>query len=302
MSSKRPKEALGKGIRALLQDIEKDNKAQKAFPDIHEETQAVHQGVSNIELDLIEVNPFQPRANFDEEALQELADSIAIHGVIQPISVRKLPNGHFQLIAGERRTRASRLAGLETIPAYIREANDQEMLEIALIENIQREDLNALEIAMNYDRLLNECNLTQDQLGKRVGKSRSNITNFLRLLKLAPAVQRAVRHNLISMGHARALLGLESFEDQEKYCSKVVDNELSVRDTERLIKQLKTQITKDQKHREEPSAAWIEFRSILSKLTGAKASIRSKGKGKGEIVIPFGTDDELHSIIERLDQ
>ncbi len=301
--TKRKKDALGKGIRALLQDIEKENKAEKAFPEIEEQATPSVQGVSSILLDEIEVNPFQPRANFEDEALRELAESIEIHGVIQPISVRRLKNGNYQLIAGERRTRASRLAGLERIPAYIREANDQEMLEIALIENIQREDLNALEIAMNYERLLNECALTQEQLAKRVGKSRSNITNFIRLLNLAPTVQRAVRHNLISMGHARALLGLEDFDEQEKYCSKIVENGLSVRDTERLIKQLKE--NKDKKKgstKKEPSAAWIEFKSIVSKLTGAKANIRSKGKGKGEIVIPFSNDDELHSIIERLDQ
>jgi len=298
---KQRKEALGQGIRALLQDIDKDNnQPRRAFSDA-ELTANPKTGVDQISLDKIEVNPFQPRASFDEASLQELAESIKVHGVIQPITVRVLKTGKFQLIAGERRTRASRIAGLTSIPAFIREANDQEMLEIALIENIQREDLNALEIAVNYDRLLNECSLTQEQLANRVGKSRSNVTNFLRLLNLAPEVQQALKASSISMGHARCLVGLETFSLQEQYCKKIIENGLSVRDTERLVKQQKTSNSTSPK-KQEISAAWVEFRSIISSLTGAKASIRSKGKGKGEIVIPFTSENELNEIIERLDQ
>lgn len=299
MSNKK-KQALGQGIRALLQDIGNDTTPQRAFSDTDIKSSAKQLGIDQIPLEDIEVNPFQPRADFDEVALNELAESITIHGVIQPISVRALKTGKYQLIAGERRTRASRIAGLTKIPAYIREADDQEMLEIALIENIQREDLNALEIALNYHRLLNECKLTQDQLAKRVGKSRSNVTNFLRLLNLAPTVQQSLKNSEISMGHARCLLGLETSDLQEKYLRKIIENQLSVRDTERLVKQSKSS-AKKKTDKSEISAAWVEFKSIISKLTGAKANIRSKGKGKGEIVIPFTTEKELNSIIERLD-
>lgn len=307
------REALGKGIRALLQDIDKDTKNAPAFPDVdneinsnasnnnESENDSISTGsIARIPLEKIEVNPFQPRADFDEDALKELAESIEVHGVIQPITVRRLQSGAYQLIAGERRTRASRLAGLDDIPAYIREANDQEMLEIALIENIQREDLNPLEVALNYQRLLDECKLTQEKLANRLGKSRSAITNFLRLLKLAPGVQHALKKGGISMGHGRALLGLETFEQQEEYCLMIMEKGLSVRDTELLIKQAKSP-NKVTKEKSEISAEWVEYRNIISHRTGSAANIRSKGNGRGEIVISFKSEQELTSIIERLD-
>lgn len=305
------REALGKGIRALLQDIDKDTKNAPAFPNADTEDVAKEKGntdenipsgsIARIPLEKIEVNPFQPRADFDEDALKELSESIEVHGVIQPITVRRLESGAYQLIAGERRTRASRLAGLKDIPAYIREANDQEMLEIALIENIQREDLNPLEVALNYQRLLDECKLTQEKLANRLGKSRSAITNFLRLLKLAPGVQHALKKGGISMGHGRALLGLETFEQQEEYCLMIMEKGLSVRDTELLIKQLKSP-SKAQKEKSEISAEWVEYRNIITQRTGSATNIRSKGNGRGEIVISFKSEQELTSIIERLDK
>lgn len=298
--SKNQKEALGKGIRALLQDLDTKSPAKRAFPEDEEEKSKETKGISNIRISNIEVNPFQPRADFDEEALNDLAESIKIHGVIQPITVRELGNGKYQLIAGERRTRASSLAGMNEIPAYVREANDQEMLEIALIENIQREDLNALEVALNYDRLLQECSLTQEQLAKRIGKSRSAITNFLRLLKLAPGVQSAIKEGAISMGHGRALLGLDSFNEQEEHCIKVIEQGLNVRQTEKLIQQAKQ--PKEKKKKSEISAEWVELRNMLTRRVGASTNIRSKGNGKGEIVIQFKNEAELNSIIDRLEE
>lgn len=309
MTSSRNKDALGKGLRALLQDIDKDSsevqKNNKAFSIGDDKSKAQIQinqngGVLAIPIQLLEVNPFQPRADFDEDALQELAESIRVHGVIQPITVRRLENGNYQLIAGERRTRASKIAGLKEIPAYVRDANDQEMLEIALIENIQREDLNPLEVAFNYKRLQEECELTQEQLATRLGKSRSAITNFLRLLKLAPGAQHALKKGAITMGHGRALLGLETFEEQEQYCRRIIEKELSVREIEQLIKTAKLPVSQP-KPKTEISAEWVEIRNIISQLTGSRANIRSKGKGKGEIVIPFNSGDELNSILERLE-
>jgi ParB family chromosome partitioning protein len=187
-------------------------------------------------LDQIEVNPFQPRTTFEVESLQDLADSIGIHGVIQPITVRKIENNKYQLIAGERRLRASKLAGKKEIPAYVRAASDQESIEIALIENIQREDLNPLEIAINYKRLMDECELTQEKLSERLGKNRSSVTNFLRLLKLPPDMQAALRDNRITMGHAKALLGVEHLQTLLSLFKEVVEKGLSVRQTEELVK------------------------------------------------------------------
>ena len=300
--SRKNKEALGKGIRALLQDIDREPTTKRAFEEGDStSSESKLEGLHTIELSNLEVNPFQPRADFDRDALEELAESIKVHGVIQPITVRKLSNNKFQLIAGERRTRASRMAGLTTIPAFVREADDQEMLEIALIENIQRENLNPLEVAVNYDRLLQECNLTQEALANRLGKSRSSIANFLRLLNLAPGVQHALKKGAISMGHGRALLGLDTFEEQEQYCVRVIERDMNVRDTEQMIKLAKLP-TKSKISKQEISAEWVELRNIISQTVGTTANIRNKGNGKGEIVIPFKSAQELNKIIERLDQ
>jgi len=291
------KEALGKGIRALLQDIDSDVPATKVKSTIP----LLEKGVDEVDLNKIEVNPFQPRADFDEKALNDLANSIKVHGVVQPITVRKLKNGNYQLIAGERRTRASRLAGLTRIPAYIRKANDQEMLEIALIENIQREDLNPLEIALNYQRLLEECQLTQEALATRIGKSRSGITNFLRLLKLPAPIQTGLRAQKLSMGHARALLSLPTEKEQISLFQKIVKQGLSVREVENLVKETKGQKSSKQS-KGEISAEWLNYRNRLSASVGWPIGIRTKGKGKGEIVISFRDEKELERLVERLDR
>jgi len=289
---------LGKGIRALLGDIDADMNRNTEL--IRSD---VFQGVSHVSLNDIEVNPFQPRADFDQNALDDLAESIKVHGVIQPITVRRLKSGKFQLIAGERRTRASRLAGLVSIPAFVREANDQEMLEIALIENIQREDLNPIEIALNYRRLLEECDLTQEALATRLGKSRSGITNALRLLKLPAIIQSGLKKGDLSMGHSRALLSLESEEDQIKLFKRILSDGLSVRQVEELVKSSKSSdnpVTK--KKRNDISAEWLNHCNMLSNAYGRRINIRSKGKGSGEIVIPFKSGADLDKLIQQLEE
>src|SRR5690554_4927019 len=225
------KSALGRGLGALLQDSPK--KVNHDVEDVRPQA-----GIFEISLEEIQVNPYQPRSYFDKEALQELADSITVQGIIQPITVRKLSDGEYQLISGERRFQASKLAGLAKIPAYVRTANDQQMLEMALIENIQRENLNALEIAHSYQRLLAECNLKQDQLGDRVGKNRTTVNNYLRLLKLPPDIQAGIRDQKISMGHARALINIEYVDKQLFIYNKAVDEDLSVRKVEAMVKDL----------------------------------------------------------------
>jgi ParB family chromosome partitioning protein len=225
MSAK--KGGLGKGLSALLQDSKTDITSKNNNP---------LGSINMLSIDSIEVNPFNPRTYFEEEALTELCESISQHGIIQPLTVRKLGNDKYQLISGERRFRASQLAGLEEVPAYVRVANDQTMLEMALVENIQREDLNAIEVALSYARLIEECNLTQEEMSKKIAKSRSSITNHLRLLKLPALIQKGVRDKKISMGHARALVAVTEEIKQLDLYNKIIENELSVRDVEFLIK------------------------------------------------------------------
>src|SRR6185295_16660346 len=224
------KKGLGRGLSALLSDTPETERLEEA---------PVASGTMNeISVSEIEVNPFQPRKYFDQETLRELADSIKIHGIIQPITVRKLARNQYQLISGERRFQADRLSGLKTIPAYIRSADDQQMLEMSLIENIQRENLNPIEIALSYQRLLTECNIKQDELGERVGKNRSTVTNYLRLLKLPPDIQIALRDNKLSMGHARAIINVENPDVQLMIFKKTVKEDLSVRQVEELARSL----------------------------------------------------------------
>jgi ParB family chromosome partitioning protein len=234
------KKALGRGLSALLSDNSPEDKL-----DVDIQSPAVPQtpaqpvsGIAEIPIEQIEVNPFQPRTHFDQEALQELSESIKVHGIIQPITVRRLTTNQYQLISGERRFQASRLAGLKTIPAYIRSANDQQMLEMALIENIQRENLNAIEIALSYQRLISECSLKQDELGERVGKNRATVTNYLRLLRLPPDIQIAVRDNKLSMGHARAIINVENPDKQLYIFKKTLSEDLSVRKVEELVREV----------------------------------------------------------------
>src|SRR5689334_24424126 len=241
------KKALGRGLSALLSDSD-DEKLEVDIP-VHVPAAKPAGGIAEIPIEEIEVNPFQPRSHFDQDALLELAESIRVHGIIQPITVRRLSQNQYQLISGERRYQASKLADLKMIPAYIRSADDQQMLEMALIENIQRENLNAIEIALSYQRLLTECNLKQEELGERVGKNRTTVTNYLRLLKLPPDIQAALRDNRISMGHARAIVSVENPEEQLYIFKKTLAEDLSVRKVEELVRQVDEapDTTKDKK-------------------------------------------------------
>src|SRR5690606_11393271 len=295
MSTK--KAALGKGISALLDNIKDDwNEDVKGILNDSIRTQ------SNIEIPLeqIEINPFQPRADFNEEALKELANSIIVHGVIQPITVRQLDTNKFQLIAGERRLRASKLAGKKNIPAYVRKADDQEMLEIALIENIQREELNAVEIAINYKRLMEECNLNQEQLGVRLGKNRTTVTNYLRLLKLPPDVLSAIKTKKLTMGHARAIINIEDPVAQLDIFRETIQKELSVRQVEELAKSYKATKKSDVKKSEKPALplAYRKIQDELTSLLSTKVHVKRNKNESGEIVIAFYSDDDLNRILD----
>jgi ParB family transcriptional regulator, chromosome partitioning protein len=296
------KKALGRGLNALLSDSSSDDKLEVDIP-ISGVQAAPTSGIMEIPITQIEVNPFQPRTHFDEEALTELADSIKVHGIIQPITVRKLAHNQFQLISGERRFQASKRAGLEKIPAYVRSADDQQMLEMALIENIQRENLNAIEIALSYQRLITECSLKQEELGDRVGKNRATITNYLRLLKLPPDVQIAVRDNRISMGHARAIINVDSAEKQLYIFKKTLAEDLSVRKVEELVREMAAE-KKDEKPTATTSSnsASKEISQLQSKLSshfGTRVAVKSDGK-KGEIKIPFLSIEDLNRILDIL--
>lgn len=297
MSAKR-KNALGRGLGALLSDSPTNTPTLPRKASVPASTGSI----SEILIENIEVNPFQPRTHFNEEALNELKDSIKTQGIIQPITVRKLSTDSYQLISGERRLQASKLGGLTKIPAYIRSANDQQMLEMALIENIQRENLNSIEVALSYQRLISECNLKQEQLGDRVGKKRSTVTNYLRLLKLPPDVQAGIRDGKISMGHARALIGIESIDVLLDVFKKVTDQELSVRKTEELVRLLTSKEPIPTKSGGfEKSAEIQKLQSELSSHFGSKIQIKADDKNKGEIKIPFVSTQDLNRILEILD-
>ena len=302
MADKKPiqkKNALGRGLGALLQDSPQKAPKEELIPT------PVAASINEIPLTEIQVNPYQPRTHFDKDALQELADSIIVQGIIQPITVRKLADKEYQLISGERRFQASKLAGLERIPAYIRTANDQQMLEMALIENIQRENLNALEIAQSYQRLLAECDLKQEELGDRVGKNRTTVNNYLRLLKLPPDIQAGIRDQVISMGHARALINIEDIDKQLAIYRKTVVEELSVRKVEALVKAL-NDADEDSK-KKAPSLDPVrkyEIGKIQQRLAnhfGSKVQLKANDKNKGEIKIPFGSASDLNRILEILE-
>jgi ParB family chromosome partitioning protein len=301
------KKALGRGLSALLSDSQSDEKLEvDHFPVSRSTTSGEtksESGMSEISLDEIEVNPFQPRTHFDKEGIEELAESIRVHGIIQPITVRKLSSQQYQLISGERRFQASKLAGLKTIPAYLRSANDQEMLEMALIENIQRENLNAIEIALSYQRLMSECNLKQEELGDRVGKNRTTVTNYLRLLKLPPDIQIAVRDNTLSMGHARAIINVENADQQLYIFNKALREELSVRKVEELVRELASRESSRAKEADKPSTpASREIAQLQSRLSshfGTRVAVKSDGS-KGDIRIPFLSVEDLNRILDIL--
>ena len=288
--------ALGRGLGALLDDsspLETRFEAKDKTGDAG--------SISEIPLDQIETNPFQPRSHFDEQALQELADSIRIQGIIQPITVRKLNDKKFQLISGERRLQASKLAGLTSIPAYVRTADDQQMLEMALIENIQRENLNAIEVALSYQRLLTECDLKQEELGERVGKDRSTVNNYLRLLKLPPDIQAGLRDKRISMGHARALITVDDVAHQLDIFRQILAQDLSVRKVEQLVREGMREKPKPQKETPENGKEIARLQSRLSSHFGSRVQVSSKDGRKGEIKIPFVSIDDLNRILDILD-
>jgi len=291
MAKATKKQALGRGLSALLQESSNNiNSASDKNAD------KVVGSIIEIELDLIEVNPYQPRTYFDEEALRELAGSIKELGVIQPITVRKLEGNKFQLVSGERRFRASKLIGSKTVPAYIRLANDQEMLEMALVENIQRKNLDPIEVALSYQRLIDEIQLTQEELSVRVGKKRSTVTNYLRLLKLDPILQTGMRDGFISMGHGRAMINVENTEDQLAIYEKILRDKLSVRQTEDLVKSLKTgAVAKPPKKKQVPTYIKSSIKDI-SEYFGHKIDVTVSNNGKGKISIPFHSEEDFNRI------
>lgn len=301
------KKALGRGLSALLSDSTADDKLEVDLPigvtTSGESTPRTPvSGMTEIPIDYIEVNPFQPRTHFDQESLLELAESISVHGIIQPITVRKLAPNQYQLISGERRFQASRLAGLKSIPAYIRSADDQQMLEMALIENIQRENLNAIEIALSYQRLISEIGLKQEELGERVGKNRTTVTNYLRLLKLPPDIQIAVRDNKLSMGHARAIISVENPDHQLYIFKKALQEELSVRKVEELVRELTEKNPSKSENKPATQQASREISQLQSRLSshfGTRVVVKSDGK-KGEIKIPFLSVEDLNRVLDIL--
>ena len=286
---------LGRGLGSLLQDSDNVNRSTRT-----NSAESVSM-MNEIHVEQIEVNPYQPRTRFDEDALNELVESIRIQGIIQPITVRQIGRDRYQLISGERRLQASKLAGLTHIPTYIRTANDQQMLEMALIENIQRENLNAIEIALSYQRLISDCGLKQDELGERVGKNRTTVNNYIRLLKLPPMIQAALRDDQITMGHARAIINIENPETQLKTFRRTIEEAWSVRKVEEAVQALK--LTAEDVKERRPNAIRQEMRALQFKLSsyfGSKVSIKTDEKQKGEIKIPFTSQDELERILQVL--
>ncbi len=293
MAKATKKQALGRGLSALLKDPQNDIKSAE---DKNADKLVGH--IVELDLDSIEVNPFQPRTSFNEESLRELASSIRELGVIQPITVRKLDYNKYQLVSGERRFRASKLIGLETIPAYIRIANDQESLEMALVENIQRQDLDPIEISLSYQRLIDEINLTQEQLSDRIGKNRSTIANYLRLLKLDPIIQTGMRDGFLSMGHGRALINVEDPQTQLDIYEKILSNSLSVRETEKLVKNIQEGKPAEKKTSSSPNFSRNIKKSIreFSERLGTKVDVKVSKKGNGRLIIPFTSAEDFERL------
>ena len=296
-TKKSTKRVLGRGLDAILSSPDTDITSKDISGNY------VAGAIAELDVDQIDANPFQPRTDFDEAMLRELADSIKSQGVIQPVTVRKMGREHYQLIAGERRLKASKLAGLKTIPAFIRVANDEQMLEMALIENIHRQNLNAIEVAISYKRLIKECDLTQEQLSEKVGKNRTTITNFLRLLKLPPEIQIALRDGTITMGHARALLSLEKEASQLRLLKRVLDEGLSVRQTEQMVREENQSGSRKKKEKSpELPEKYKKFTAALSGLLGTRVSLKRNNKGAGSIVISFKDDAALERVVSVLEK
>jgi ParB family chromosome partitioning protein len=284
--------SLGRGLDSILQSPETDITSRDISGDF------VAGAVAEIDINLIETNPFQPRTEFDETALRELAQSIKEQGVIQPVTVRKLGYNKYQLISGERRLRASKMAGLTKIPAFIRVANDEQMLELALIENIHRENLNAIEVAISYQRLIDECSLTQEEVSEKVGKSRSAVANFLRLLKLPPEIQLAIRDGHISMGHARALININDKEEQLKLLQQIIMDEMTVRQTEEMADKAKGKADKERKQTNFIPEHFKSKIKTLSQTLNTKVKVKRDIKGHGSVVIDFKDEAEFDRIME----
>jgi len=294
MEEKKKKSVLGKGLGALISPIGNDN---------NENSMSTPNAVHEIPLDWIEPNPYQPRVDFDENSLQELADSIKSQGIIQPITLRKLSDKEYQIISGERRYRASIIAGLTAIPAYIRTANDEQMLEMAIIENVQREDLNAIEIALSFKRLMEECQLTLEQVAEKIGKKRATVNNYVRLLKLPVEIQAAIRDNKISMGHARALITVDNPVFQLSIFQQILQKDLSVREVEKLVQELSQKKLKNQKKSIDLTPLQLHLKDLeikLSKKFSNKVQIVNKEDGKGEIKIPYYSQEDLDRLLELL--
>jgi ParB family chromosome partitioning protein len=303
MSSAVKRNALGRGLGALLSDKDQvqSNEGISNSPAL-----AAVNSISAIPVEQIQANPYQPRDQFEEQALQELANSIKVQGIIQPLTVRRLSANAYQLISGERRLRASKLAGLTEVPAYIRSANDQEMIEMALIENIQRENLNAMEVAFSFQRMIDECKLNQEELGDRVGKNRSTVTNYLRLLKLPPIIQAAIRDAQISMGHARAMVNMDNVDEQLHVFKEILTKDLSVRKVEDLVREMQQpkKVNPTASTKKTSLSSSFEYQKIqddLSSKFGNKVLIKADEKGKGNINIPFLSTEDLNRILEILD-
>ncbi len=293
---------LGRGLGALISDVNSIQQAAHRQPAGEPARPLV--STSEIEISKIEPNPYQPRTEFNQEALEELASSIKLLGLIQPITVRPLENGRYQIISGERRFRASQIAGLETIPAYVRKTDDQGMLEMAIVENIQREDLDSIEVALSFQRLIEECNLTQEAMAERVGKKRATVTNYLRLLKLPAEIQFAIRAKKISMGHAKALLSLETDKEQLKLANQIIEQDLSVRQIEQKIQNLGKK--KEKKAKEESPVIELpdnHFRviEIIGKYFNNNVTAKRDNKGNGEITIRFNSDKEIEQFLQALE-
>jgi ParB family transcriptional regulator, chromosome partitioning protein len=296
---KQNKELLGKGIRSLLQNIDADLKTTSGS--LKSTVVENVTGINRISIDIIEPNPKQPRRDFEEKALLELAESIKLHDVIQPVTVSKLASGKYRLIAGERRLRAAKLAGIKDIPAYVRQANDVQLLELALLENLQREDLNAIEISLSYKRMMDELDYTQEQVAERMGKDRSTVANFIRLLKLPPDIQLAVRSGELSMGHARALINVDTIDKQLFIYKELKEKGLSVRQTEALVRNLYKQgggVKKSSKSQLSPVFQRIEDK--LASHFSTRVKLRHSRNGSGQIIIEYYSQDELNKILGQL--
>lgn len=289
---------LGKGLGALISDVNSIQQAAHKQPTQQTPTLV---STSEIEISKIEPNPYQPRTEFNQEALAELADSIKLLGLIQPITVRPIENGRYQIISGERRFRASQIAGLKSIPAYIRKTDDRGMLEMAIVENIQREDLDSIEVALSFQRLIEECSLTQEAMAERVGKKRATVTNYLRLLKLPAEIQFAIRAKRLSMGHAKVLLSVEDSDTQLKLADKIIEQDLSVRQVEQKVHKLLQKNNKKEKEIIDLPDSHFKVVEIIGKYFNNNVSAKRNSKGAGEFTICFKNDKEVEKFLIALE-